>query len=157
MEDNKKILRVSGPDGMVRIYLCASDTFTDIFEKIEKNYKNLPSLYRLYFDPKNQIEIQNSDQKHQFTNGDLIYLTYNQPPNKNIISYDVDTLVEKNLGIINRQKTEKCNHNDNSKCIHCDSIEIIDHEYMKTIDPPPKHVSFHVFIRRKLRGVNKYY
>ncbi|KAF1743144.1 hypothetical protein MXB_2478 [Myxobolus squamalis] len=88
----------------------------------------------------------------------MIYLTY-KTQQKNVAQNQVDEIIEKNPGIVYRSRTAQCNHGENSKCLKCSAIQVFliilsekvfDEEYIQTIEPPPKHIPFHVFIRRQL-------
>ncbi|XP_056638250.1 nuclear protein localization protein 4 homolog [Diorhabda sublineata] len=75
-------------------------------------------------------------------------------PNLNIKEDDVDIQLMKTDGKIQRPRDDKlCRHNNNSRCVHCSSLEPFDESYLK--EHNIKHLSFHSYLRKMMSGVDR--
>lgn len=71
-----------------------------------------------------------------------------------VIEDNVDVELSKLDGRIQRQKDEKlCRHANNSRCVHCSSIEPYDEAYLK--EQKIKHLSFHSYLRKMTSGMDR--
>lgn len=68
---------------------------------------------------------------------------------------EVDQKLWKTSGLIERPPDEKlCTHGPNGKCLNCTPLEPYDEAYLK--EHNIKHMSFHSYLRKMTRGVDKY-
>lgn len=67
---------------------------------------------------------------------------------------EVDIKLWSQSGLIERPPDEKlCRHGPKAKCLHCTPIEPYDENYLK--EQKIKHMSFHSYLRKMTRGVDK--
>ncbi|XP_029656373.2 nuclear protein localization protein 4 homolog, partial [Octopus sinensis] len=77
-------------------------------------------------------------------------------PHKSIVLDEVDEILEKEDGKVERQRNEQlCHHGPQGKCLHCAALEPYDEEVMKSCKPPTKFFSFHSYLRKLTGGVDK--
>jgi len=69
---------------------------------------------------------------------------------------EIDVILSNTSGLINRKRhPQLCRHGDLGKCLHCSPLEPYDEEYLKSLDPPAKHLSFHAYLKRMKSGASK--
>lgn len=69
---------------------------------------------------------------------------------------EVDIELAKQDGRINRGKDPQlCHHGPSGKCIHCVPAEPYDLEYLKSINPSIKYISFHAYLKKLQGGIDK--
>lgn len=114
---------------------------------------------------------------YKLKHGDIVYLSFKkpesctengQPPAKqenatnnveNHVTFnpveldEVDKILIKQDGLIEKQKDKFCRHGANAKCVHCTPIEPYDEGYMKGHNI--KHASFHSYLRKMKHGIDK--
>lgn len=79
-----------------------------------------------------------------------------QTSNGNVIEDEIDNILSKLDGKIYRQKNDQlCRHGPQGKCLHCVPLEPYDEEYLSTLKPPIKFLSFHSYLRKLTGGVDK--
>lgn len=66
---------------------------------------------------------------------------------------EVDKVLGKADGLIEKPRDANCRHTGNSKCIHCIPYEPYDEGYLKANNI--KHMSFHSMIRKMKHGTGK--
>ncbi|XP_037944598.1 nuclear protein localization protein 4 homolog isoform X2 [Teleopsis dalmanni] len=77
-------------------------------------------------------------------------------PSVNITEDEVDLLLAKMDGLIQRERDSKlCHHNANGRCLHCSPLEPYDETYLK--DHKIKHLSFNSYIRKQKSGIDGKY
>ncbi|GAB1599941.1 nuclear protein localization protein 4 homolog [Argonauta hians] len=77
-------------------------------------------------------------------------------PLRNVVLDEVDEILEKEHGKVERQRNEQlCRHGPQGKCLHCAALEPYDEEVMKSCKPPIKFFSFHSYLRKLTGGVDK--
>ncbi|XP_002733298.1 nuclear protein localization protein 4 homolog [Saccoglossus kowalevskii] len=73
-----------------------------------------------------------------------------------VVEDEVDQYISTLDGKIQRDRDEQlCRHGPRGKCVHCAALEPFDEEYLKKLDPPIKHMSFHAYIRKLTSGVDR--
>ncbi|EEB11784.1 nuclear protein localization, putative [Pediculus humanus corporis] len=71
-----------------------------------------------------------------------------------VIEDEVDVILSKLDGKIQRKKDEKlCRHGSNACCVHCSPLEPFDENYLK--EQNIKHLSFHSYLRKLTAGVDR--
>jgi len=69
---------------------------------------------------------------------------------------EIDVLLSHESGLIHREKHPQfCRHTGQGKCLHCIPLEPYDEEYLKTLKPPAKHLSFHAYLKKLKSGASK--
>jgi len=69
---------------------------------------------------------------------------------------DIDVLLSKETGLIPRKRDPQlCRHGAQGKCLHCSPLEPYDEEYLKTLNPPAKHMAFHSYLKKLKSGISK--
>lgn len=67
----------------------------------------------------------------------------------NIPEDPIDVLLSNTSGLIYRKKhPQLCHHSEQGQCLHCSPLEPYDENYLKSLDPPAKHLSFHAYLKR---------
>lgn len=73
-----------------------------------------------------------------------------------VVEDEVDRILDKQDGRIFRERNEQlCRHGPGGRCLHCVPLEPYDQQYLSSVDPPIKFLSFHSYIRELTGGVDK--
>ncbi|KAI2804923.1 Nuclear protein localization protein 4 [Blomia tropicalis] len=176
------IIRVQSPDGAKRFNCNPADSTSTLFRMIQEEYK-IDDIFSfsLFKDNASKYQISMHERKSlkdfNLNHGDLIYLKSNNKmetnstTSKNNFSQtmvhsnpveqshihveldEVDKILNKQDGLIEKKNSNFCRHGDNAKCVHCTPIEPYDEGYMK--EHNIKHMSFHSHIRKLKHGIDK--
>ncbi|XP_002157402.1 nuclear protein localization protein 4 homolog isoform X1 [Hydra vulgaris] len=74
----------------------------------------------------------------------------------NTVEDEIDILLSHESGLIQRKKDPQlCKHNNHGKCLHCSPLEPYDEEYLKSLNPPAKHLSFHAYLKKLKSGASR--
>lgn len=77
-------------------------------------------------------------------------------PRVNIPEDPVDVMLSHESGLISRKRNPQlCRHGAQGKCLHCSPLEPYDEEYLKSLNPPIKFMSFHAYLKKLKSGVSK--
>ncbi|XP_065065958.1 nuclear protein localization protein 4 homolog [Rhopilema esculentum] len=69
---------------------------------------------------------------------------------------EIDVTLSKEEGIVHRNRDPQlCHHGPHGKCLHCSPLEPYDEEYLKTLNPPVKHMAFHAYIKKLRSGASR--
>ncbi|XP_055852773.1 nuclear protein localization protein 4 homolog [Episyrphus balteatus] len=180
---DKIMIRVQSPDGIKRIEIPTKSTIKDLYESIQKSMV-IEDGFGLFKErnftnelgPTRSQTIKSFNLKH----GDMIYLkqmagtskqatasvpqfpphnsnstvTHSNSASNGIVEDDVDAILAKSDGRIQRGRdTKLCRHNMNGCCVHCSPIEPYDDAYLK--EQKIKHLSFHSYIRKQTSGIDR--
>lgn len=176
------IIRVQSPDGAKRFNCNPADSTSTLFRMIQEEYK-IDDIFSfsLFKDNASKYQISMHERKSlkdfNLNHGDLIYLKSNNKMETNSTTSrnnfsqtmvhsnpveqshihveldEVDKILNKQDGLIEKKNSNFCRHGDNAKCVHCTPIEPYDEGYMK--EHNIKHMSFHSHIRKLKHGIDK--
>lgn len=163
------VVRVQSPVGTKRIPTSSSENTCRFFEIVKDAFDLSNFNFALFRGPNKQGEIASSRSRtlgsYHIKHGDMVYLhplenswvssgNDDSVAGNNVIEDDVDVVLQKMDGRIERPRDEKyCHHGANSKCIHCSSLEPYDAKYLQ--EQNIKHLSFHSYLRKLRGGVDK--
>jgi len=72
----------------------------------------------------------------------------------NVVEDEIDVVLSHQSGLIKRKKhPQLCRHGDLGKCLNCSPLEPYNEEYLKSLNPPAKHLSFHAYLKKLKAGV----
>lgn len=176
------VLRVQSRDGTRRIQTTETETTKKFLEKVQEEFK-LPAMieWGVYLGREKKKKISKGRQPMKALNvkhGDMVYLVDSAPSNNGgekmndvdsilipstsrsisneAVEDPVDVFLSKQDGLIYREKdAQLCHHGAKSKCVHCFPLKPYDEAYLKNLDPPIKHVSFHAYLKKLTQGHTK--
>lgn len=74
----------------------------------------------------------------------------------NVVEDEIDVILSNESGLIHREKNPQlCRHGRLGKCLHCAPLEPYDEDYLKTLNPPAKHLSFHAYLKKLKSGASR--
>ncbi|XP_065826015.1 nuclear protein localization protein 4 homolog [Oscarella lobularis] len=168
------IIRIQSRSGTKRIDVSEQETTAIVYEKVAKCYGLDVGTFHLMLSRDSGPELKSSSRTTLFSqnisNGHMFFLVefgraeMEERKEVEIKGNDVivveedevDVLLSKEDGTIKRNRdTQLCRHGLNAKCVHCLPIEPFDESYLKSRDPPIKHLSFHSYVRKITSGVDK--
>jgi nuclear protein localization protein 4 homolog len=162
-------IRINSSLGTRRVEVLEKDTVAKLYRTLKQTFEN---DHFILSRTRNVSDVIRSSRKHikndGIKHGDMIFLiptdsnmTHNSgqdesnDANENPSKYiedDIDQILSKMDGKIQRQPGQNCNHGLHAKCIHCVPLEPFDEEYLGQCDPPIKFMSFHTYLRKLTRG-----
>lgn len=106
----------------------------------------------IYLKSNNKMETNSTTSRNNFSQT----MVHSNPVEQSHIHVEldeVDKILNKQDGLIEKKNSNFCRHGDNAKCVHCTPIEPYDEGYMK--EHNIKHMSFHSHIRKLKHGIDK--
>ncbi|ESN99334.1 hypothetical protein HELRODRAFT_185061 [Helobdella robusta] len=168
------LLRIQSPNhGTKRVNASPNLSLQSLFQQIDAEFNLYGTKWNLWLDRKKTNQVFGSKNKNSISafnikHGDMLYLeilpdndkqsngTNNSQINGLVIEDEIDQMLWKLDGKIYRQKNEQlCRHGAQGKCLHCVPLEPYDEEYLQTLVPPIKFLSFHSYLRKLVGGVDK--
>eukprot|EP00118_Oscarella_pearsei_P001929 m.8922 g.8922 ORF g.8922 m.8922 type:complete len:587 (+) comp20980_c0_seq1:21-1781(+) len=161
------IIRIQARGGTKRLEVSEHETTKGVYEKAAIAFGVDKRAFHLVKNRETKEVMEISSRKTLFSlgipQGHMFYLHEMKPVEEpvpergsEVLEDDVDVLLGKEDGTIKRERDPQlCHHGVNAKCVHCLPVEPFDENYLKSRDPPIKHLSFHSYVRKITSGVDK--
>eukprot|EP00047_Mylnosiga_fluctuans_P005336 m.239897 g.239897 ORF g.239897 m.239897 type:complete len:584 (-) comp13565_c0_seq1:267-2018(-) len=155
------IVRVRGPSGMVRIEFDAAKPVSALYKEVGE--KLGLSVFELR---KENVLLRVSSSplsSYKIAHGDILTVSSSDSPApadtpaESLPPLDeVDVALENDPGLVVRSRdTQFCHHGDRQQCIHCCPLEPYDDAVQSNPKRPIKFMSFHTYLRKLNKGVDK--
>lgn len=161
-------LRFRGRDGMFRVSAEESSSFSFILDQLKNQLPVFDGELSIAKDPKGPFATSSEWSNHTpsemgFRNGEMLFLQYE--PSKNESSFvpienntkidelPVDRELDQEKGLIKRNRSTFCKHNDKGMCEYCSPLPPWDKDYL--IANNIKHQSFYSHLKKLNELTNK--
>jgi len=73
-----------------------------------------------------------------------------------VVEDEIDVLLSHQSGLVKRDRHPLlCRHGKQGQCLNCAPLEPYNEDYLKSLKPPAKHLSFHAYLKKMKSGVAK--
>lgn len=169
------LVRVQSPDhGTKRIIASPNQSLQTFFKLIQEEFKLKHKSWNIWLDRAQTKELSlskntSSLRSYNIKHGDMVYLEVivdendvlnNEAEAKSSLTSieedAIDQILWKLDGKIERGINKQlCRHGPMGKCLHCVPLEPFDEEYLATLEPAIKFLSFHSYLRKITTGADK--
>lgn len=163
------VIRVQSKDGTKRIQVPSGSQPKLLYQQVVSELKPATDSWVLCRsrDGGDEIRKKSSESLKAIgvKHGDMLYLKEDgQSTSKMeaaalvdwVFEDEIDVKLSNDDGLITRKKdAQLCHHGPHGKCLHCSPLEPYDEQYLKTLNPPVKHMSFHAFIKKLRSGASR--
>lgn len=161
------IVRVQSKEGVKRFEILPSKKPAALYQMVKSDLKLDTNGWALFRTRDGSELIQERDTRTVkdvgLRHGDMIFLKeephspkQEEPLNEWVFEDDIDVALSNDDGLTKRKRDPQlCHHGINGKCLHCSPFEPYDEAYLKTLNPPVKHMAFHAFIKKLRSGASR--